>query len=158
VTATPTDDDDNGNGCTSRVYMNYCLPATGGAPFWVASVRTSGGTFLEEQVVSSGTGRIGFDVPNNADLELWVWNEVDGGELVAEFFSGYCEYPEVWIDLCRDQPTPTPTPKIPEYLPETGGERPSSGNYLLVIVPALIGTAILGFGIVKYLYERAKSS
>jgi hypothetical protein len=152
VTATPTDDD-NGNGCTSRVYINYCLPAIDGAPFWVVGIHTADGTTLEEQIVPAGSGRLGFDVRNNADLKVWAWNEVDGSTLMAEFFSGYCEYPEVWTSLCDRQPTPTPTPKMPEILPVTGGERVSNLRYLVVgglVVIILFGVG-LWFNVGKYL-------
>lgn len=152
-TATPTDDD-NGNGCTSRAYLDYCLRTTGGAPFWVVSVRTKGGTFLEEEVVSPGIGSLGFDVPNNADLEVWVWNEVSGGQRVAEFFSGHCEFPRVGFDLCVAQPTGTPTWEIPKELPRTGADGGATTAEKIVAGAVGACAALVVWELLRYVFSR----
>jgi hypothetical protein len=117
-------------GCTSRVHVHYCLPTCDKGTHWVASIRTPSRKILTEEIVPSGWGEWSPDVPNSATLEVWFWNEHQGSILGGEFFSGRCEYPELWIDLCQRAPTPTPT-WVVTVLPPTGLPRSASEAPLL---------------------------
>jgi hypothetical protein len=122
--ATPEDDDP---GCTSRVYVRYCLPAPEGGTFWVASIRTTGHKILSEGIVSPGWNDWSSDVPNGSRLQLWFWNEREGDHFVSEFYSGDCEYPHLYADLCQVPPTPTPTATwAVRELPTTGSVTPTT--------------------------------
>lgn len=96
----------------------------------MASIKTPSRKILTEEIVPSGWGEWSTDVPNSATLEVWFWNEHEGSIFGGEFFSGRCEYPELWIDLCQRDPTPTPT-WVVTVLPPTGLPRSASEVPLL---------------------------
>jgi hypothetical protein len=107
-------------------------------------IATESGRSLHEAVVSAGWGDWSQDVPNNETLHIWFWNEHEGYKYGAEFLSGRCEYPEVYADLCQLSPTATPTPELPEYLPEAGAEAAQSASDLSSL--AWLGWALIASG------------
>ena len=100
----------------------------------------------------SGWGDWSPDVPNNATLQIGFWNEHEGDVFGAEFYSGRCEYPEVYVDLCQLAPTATPTIEV-EELPVTGAAAPLdafSTSWMTAMGLLLIASG----GILRWLDER----
>lgn len=91
----------------------------------MGSIRTPGRKILSEAILPPGWGDWSPDVPNGSNLHVWFWNEHQGTIFGGEFYSGHCEYPAVYIDLCQLPRTPTPTPTWPvDELPKTGSGIP----------------------------------